>query len=198
MPGAGKTMLAAIAIDSLNRTARSDNIEVTYVFCKYKGQSDQSAPSLLAALLKQLVQSRPNIAAPVTRMYDEHSSGRNKPILGDIFGALQSVCSNLTTAYMVVDALDECANDDGARGLLIKKLFELQAKTDVRLLFTSRLIPDIIQKFQSYPKLEVRATKEDVGRFVAGQIPRLPNCIRRSDELKHAVVQKIVEAVDGM
>ena len=46
--------------------------------------------------------------------------------------------------------------------------------------------------------LEVRASKEDVKRFVAGQIPRLPKCIRRDDELILTVQSKIVEAVDGM
>jgi hypothetical protein len=75
---------------------------------------------------------------------------------------------------------------------------ELQARTDVRLMFTSRFIPEITQKFCSKPTLEVRASEEDVMRFVAGQMPRLPNRIRRDDELKRAVQDKIVEAVDGM
>ncbi len=103
-----------------------------------------------------------------------------------------------TTVYIVVDALDECADSNGARGRLIDKLCELQARLDVRLLFTSRDIPEIKQKFQSNPVLEVRASGEDVRRFVEGQIPRLPNCIQRDEELKHTVQNKIVEAVDGM
>jgi hypothetical protein len=68
----------------------------------------------------------------------------------------------------------------------------------VRLLFISRFIPEITQKFQSNPILEVRASEEDVRRFIAGQISRLPNCIQRNDELTRAVQNKIVEAVDGM
>jgi len=44
----------------------------------------------------------------------------------------------------------------------------------------------------------VRASEEDVRRFVVGQIPRLSNCIQRDEELKHAVQNKIVEAVNGM
>jgi hypothetical protein len=44
----------------------------------------------------------------------------------------------------------------------------------------------------------VRATKEDVTQFVEGQIPSLPKCIRRDDELKRAVKTKIVDAADGM
>jgi hypothetical protein len=97
-----------------------------------------------------------------------------------------------------VDALDECANEDGSRDQLIDKLRELQAGKDIRLLFTSRSISEITQQFCSDTTLEVRATKEDVTQFVEGQIPSLPKCIRRDDELKRAVKTKIVDAVDGM
>ena len=198
IPGAGKTMMAAIAIDHLCRTAQCDNIGVAYLFCNHKAQADQSAPSLLAALLKQLVQSWPDIAAPVMHIYNHHSKRRSRPYLDEIFGALQSVCSNHATVYIIVDALDECADRDGARSRLIDKLLELRTRTDVRLMCTSRFIPEIMQKFCSTPTLKVRASEEDVRRFIAGQISCLPNCIRRDEELKRAVHNKIVEAVDGM
>ncbi|XTI88328.1 ankyrin repeat domain-containing protein [Cenococcum geophilum] len=133
IPGAGKTIIAAIAIDYLCRTIGRDDIRVAYLL---------------------------DIAALVAYMYDHHLKRRSKPSLDDIFAAL-----------------------NGARGRLIDKLRELQARIDVRLLFTSRFIPDITQKFQLNPILEVRASEEDVRRFV---------------ELKHAVQNKIVKAVNGM
>jgi hypothetical protein len=37
-----------------------------------------------------------------------------------------------------------------------------------------------------------------VRQFVAGQIDRLPGCIRRSSELQKMVQDGIAEAVDGM
>jgi hypothetical protein len=195
IPGAGKTMMAAISIDHLCRMAGSDNIGVAYLFCDYKAQADQSALSLLAALLKQLVQSRTDIAAPVTQMYDGHSKRKSRPSLDEIFAALQSVCSNYPTVYIVVDALDECADRDGDRGRLIDKLCDLQARTDVRLLFTSRFVSEITQKFHSNPLLEVRASEEDVRRFVEGQMSRLP---KYDEQLKVTIEDRIVEAVDGM
>jgi hypothetical protein len=195
IPGAGKTIMAAIAIDHLCGKIRCDDIGIVYLFCNYKAPTDQSVPSLFAALLKQLVQSRPGIAAPVTRIYDHHSKRGSRPSLDEIFGALQSVCSNHAIVYIVVDALDECTDRDGE---LIEKLRKLQARIDVRLLFTSRCIPEITQKFQSDSILEVRASEDDVRRFVVGQMPRLPNRIQRDKDLQCAVQNKIVEVVDGM
>jgi hypothetical protein len=94
--------------------------------------------------------------------------------------------------------LDECSDKDGDRGQLIDRLHESQTTKDIRLLFTSRFIPEITQKFHSKSTLKVRASEEDVKCFVAGQIPRLPRCIRCDEELKLAVQDKIVEAADGM
>ncbi len=200
IPGAGKTMMAAITIDHLCRSARSNDVEVAYLFCNYKAQADQSVVSMLAALLRQLVQSgRPDNVATVTTIYEHCLKGRGRPSLDDIFRTLQSTCANYAVVYVVVDALDECADTDGARSRLIDKLRELQARfVEVRLMCTSRFIPEIMQKFCSDSRLEVRAREEDVKRFVADQIPRLPNCIRRDNELRCAVQSKIVEAVDGM
>jgi Cdc6-like AAA superfamily ATPase len=198
IPGAGKTMMSAIAIDHLCKTTSGDDIGVAYLFCNYKAQTDQSASSLFAALLKQLGQSRSDIAAPVTQMYDDHSKRKSKPSLDEILRALQSVCSMYAAVYIVVDALDECSDRDGGRGELIDKLHELQGRKDVRLLFTSRFIPKITRKFQSNSTLEVRANEEDVRHFVVGQMPRLPSCIRRDEELKYAVQNKIAEAAGGM
>lgn len=197
IPGAGKTMMAAIAIDHLGRLAQPD-VGLAYVFCNYKSQNDQSLYSLLSALLQQLVLTRTDIAAPVTHLYNHHSHQKSRPSLDEIFTALSTICSNYARVYIVADALDECSDQHGARSQLIGKLRALQAKTDVRLLFTSRFIPEIKEAFRSDLMLEVRASEEDVKRFVAGRIPLLPNCIRRDDELTRAVQSKIGEAVDGM
>ncbi|KAF1811509.1 ankyrin [Eremomyces bilateralis CBS 781.70] len=198
IPGAGKTMMTAIAIDHLCRTVQSDNVEIAYLFCSYKAKADQSVFNLLTALLKQLVQSQPDMATPVTRMYDYHTKKKSRPSLSDIFEALQSVCSNQTTVYILVDALDECADTDGGRGRLIDKLCELQTKGDLRLMLTSRFIPEVTERFRSSPSLEVRASDSDVRHFIDGHIPRLPKCIQRNEELQNLVQDKIAGAVDGM
>ena len=197
IPGAGKTMMAAIAIDHLGRLAQVD-VGLAYVFCNYKSQVDQTLYTLLSALLKQLVQSRTDIAAPVTRVYDHHFKQKSKPSLDEIFTALSTVCSSHARVYVVVDALDECTDQDRTRNQLVEKLRELQTRTNVRLLFTSRFIPEITEKFRSTPVLKIRAREKDIQRFVADQIPHLPSCIGRDDELTRTVQSKIVAAVDGM
>ena len=68
LPGAGKTILAAITIDHLLRAEQSNTIGVVYILCNYKAHADRNTISLLAAILKQLVQARPSIAEPIVCM----------------------------------------------------------------------------------------------------------------------------------
>jgi hypothetical protein len=193
MPGAGKTMMAAIAINYLCTTAPSNDIGIAYLFCNYKSQAEQSALNLLLALLKQLVDSHANFADSVEEMYNRHERRKTRPSVDEVIKALRNACSKYTTSYIIVDALDECADENGDRGRLITVLRELQMEGDVRLLFTSRSIPEIAQKFELDLMLEVRATREDVEKFVASHVSS-----RYDAQLRTEIVNTIVEAVDGM
>lgn len=153
---------------------------------------------MLAAILKQLVQARLSLVDPVERLYKQHADRGTRPSPDEVFGALLDVLERYSTVYIVVDALDECLDSDGTRRQFLAKLRGLQAESDVRLMATSRFIPEIVDMFNEGLKLEVQASEEDVKRFVAGQICRLPECIQRDPMLQESVQENIVEAVDGM
>ena len=198
IPGAGKTMVAAIAVDHLLRSVQSSSVGVVHVYCNYKAEEEQDASRLLAAMVKQLVQARPSAAEPVERLHKQHADRGTKPSLDEIFGVLREVVAKYTTVYILVDALDECRDRDGTRSRFLARLRELQAGQDIRLIATSRFIPEVEVEFQTAVRLEVRASNEDVRRFVAGQIYRLPRCIQRDPALQKTVEEKIPETVDGM
>jgi Cdc6-like AAA superfamily ATPase len=198
IPGAGKTMIAAIAIDYLLREVQSSTIGVAYMYCNYKAQKEQDVPSLLAAFLKQLVQAQPSTAEPVEQLHRKHADRGTKPSVEEILEALKTVVSNYTTVHVVVDALDECADSNGTRGQFLLQLRNLQAMTDLRLMTTSRLIPDVVEEFREAIILDVRARDQDVRRFVAGHIYRLPKCVQRDSSLQDMVQDKVAKSVDGM
>ena len=198
IPGAGKTMVAAIAIDSLLKSVQSSSHGVAYVYCNYKAQEEQDTSRMLAAILKQLVQARPSLVEPVERLHEKHAGRGTRPSPDEVFSALRDVLAHYSTIHIVIDALDECRDSDGTWRQFLAKLRDLQAGRDVRLMATSRLIPEIVDWFNEGLKLEVQASEEDVKRFVAGQICRLPRCIQRDPALQEVAQKKIVEAVDGM
>src|SRR5689334_9598922 len=128
-------MIAAIAIDHLLKIARSSSVGVAYVYRNYKAREEQDATSLLAAILKQLVQARPSLVEPVERLHQQHDKKGTKPSLDEIFGTLRSVLANYSTVHVVIDALDEC-RDSRTRRQFLAELRDLQAGTDLRLMVT--------------------------------------------------------------
>ncbi|KAF2786525.1 hypothetical protein K505DRAFT_289577, partial [Melanomma pulvis-pyrius CBS 109.77] len=198
IPGAGKTMVAAIAIDYLLKLVRNSSHGVAYVYCNYKSQEEQDVSSMLAAILKQLVQGQLSTVEHIEQLHQQHANRGTMPSLNEIFSTLQNVLAHYPTVYLVIDALDECKTSDGTCRQFLAKIRDLQAGQDLRLMATSRFIPDIMDEFEESFKLEVQASKEDVKRFVAAQTYRLPRCIQRDPALQEMVQDKIVEAVDGM
>jgi len=197
IPGAGKTIIAAIVIEHLKKL-QSSSVGVAYVYCNYKAQQEQDSTSLLAAILKQLVQARPSLVELVEQLLQQHVNRGTKPSSDEMFEALRSVLAIYSTVHVVIDALDECRDHDGTRRQFLSNLRNLQAETNLNLMATSRFIPDIVDEFSRAIMIKVRASDEDVKQFVAGQIYRLPHCIRRDSTLQELVQNKIVEAADGM
>jgi Cdc6-like AAA superfamily ATPase len=199
IPGAGKTMLAAVTINHLMTKMQSSTTGIAWLYCNYKSRNEQTEIELLAALLKHLVQDEtPGVVKIVKTLQEQCASRKSKPALEELKKTLQDVLASLSTVYIVIDALDECPSDDGTRRQLLACIRELQSCTDLRLMVTSRHIHEITDKFQDATTIEVRAHDEDVTRFVTGQMDRLPRCIQRDAELQKLVQEKITGAIDGM
>jgi hypothetical protein len=198
IPGAGKTMIAAIAIDSLCTSPLSENTGLAYVYCNYKEQNAQTTVNLLCAILKQLVQSRLKFADVIDKLYEQHNTSRTRPSLDEIFDILQIVCSKYTKTYLIIDALDECTNQNNTCQQLLSKIRALQKKVRLQFMATARFMPEIEEEFQSAQILEVHASQGDIQRYVEGHLMELPTVIQNDDELRKTVLTKIAEAVDGM
>lgn len=198
IPGAGKTMISAIALDHLHKTIHDHTVGVAYVFCNYKEHLEQNTLSLLSAILKQLVQAQPAAAGAANALHGLHSAMGTTASAEEISNTLKLTLKHFSTAYIVVDALDECSDKHNTPHRLLEKLRDLENTEGIRLMVTSRFIPDIEGEFKSASKLEIRASPHDVTKFVKGQIPRLGKCVQRDNDLKREIEEHIVEAVKGM
>jgi ankyrin repeat protein len=153
---------------------------------------------MLAAIMKQLLQGGLSEAEPAERLYKKHHDRGTKPTIEETFSTLREVAAKYSTVYVVIDALDECRDSDGTRSQLLARLKNLQMGQDVRIMATTRFIPEIEAELPAAMKLEIQASDEDVRRYVAGQTHRLPRCIQRDPALQAMMQDKFVEAVDGM
>jgi Cdc6-like AAA superfamily ATPase len=211
IPGAGKTIITSIVIkylfdkfrycdiqgdgDTQGRSIQNDGrIGIAYLYCNFHQQEEQKAEELLASLLKQLVQEHSAILPAVKDLYDQHKIKQTRPSLDDISKALQSVAAVYSTVFIVIDALDEC--QARLRTELLREIFSLQIKSGVSIFATSRFIPDIIEKFRGSISVEIRATEEDVQRYLDGRISESESVVLKS--CREDIKSEITKAVNGM
>jgi Cdc6-like AAA superfamily ATPase len=200
IPGAGKTMITSIVVDELYTKFQNDaSVGIAYIYCNFRRQREQKPADLLTSLLKQLVQEQRFVPESVKTLYERHKDKRTRPSFDEISKELHSVVADYSRAFIIIDALDECQVSDGGRQRLLAEMFNLQTKTGANLLATSRFIPETVKKFEgSSTRLEIRASDDDLRRYLDGHISRLPSFVSRSPDLQNEVKTAIINVVDGM
>ena len=198
IPGAGKTVLASITVNHLQRVFHQKNIPVTYIYCDYKRQHEQTPANLIASILKQLLQHCGSKPESVMRSYRHHVNTETRPALSEIYDMLTGVLADFSQIYIVVDALDELTGGGQVRQILLATLRSLQKARNIYLMMTSRFIPTEFHQFQEFLRLEIRASDDDVHRYVYGHMSDLTMSVQGNPKLQETIVKSIVDAVDGM
>ena len=100
--------------------------------------------------------------------------------------------------FFIVDALDECQASDSCRARFLLELFNLRTQHGANIFATSRFIPEIIDQFKTGISLEIRASTDDVVKYIEGHIAQLPFLVQQNPQLQEEIKIEISEAVDGM
>ena len=199
IPGAGKTMITSIVIEQLHTKFQDDSSTgIAYLYCNFRRQHEQNPEDLLASLLKQLVQEQPSIPESINSLHKRHRDKRTRPSFEEISKALHSVVTGYSKTFIIVDALDECHVSDGGRRRFLSEIFSLQTRTGANLFATSRFIPEIVNEFKEATLLEIRASSEDIRKYLNSHMSQLPSCALKSRDLQEKVRTEIVQAADGM
>jgi Cdc6-like AAA superfamily ATPase len=196
IPGAGKTILTAIVIDNLTAQCLTNHsVGLAYIYCDFRQKSDQKAEDLLSSVLKQLSQCQSSLPTSVKELYERHKHRRTRPSLNELFKSLQAVAESYAKVFVVIDALDECETSDDCRNVFLSRIFGLQKICFVKILATTRPIPEITEKFMD-GRLEIRAHESDVRKYIEGRILQSGSEFLKTYE--HEIKSGIMEAVDGM
>ncbi|KAL7961272.1 ankyrin repeat-containing domain protein [Trichoderma compactum] len=204
IPGAGKTILTSMVINDLFERFNKDNtVGIAYLYCNFRRHDEQKLHALLLSLLKQLAYGQSCLPQNAKIIFDAYRDRTQRPSLDDTKSLLRCMADSYSRVFLLVDALDECQGSDGCRANLLADMFFLRDKSRVNIFATSRLIPEIMEKFEACRRMEVRATEDDVRRYVHGQLDggnmeHLPSLIKHKPDLKDEIIKGISDAVDGM
>jgi hypothetical protein len=200
IPGAGKTILTAIAINDLTtRFQDNQDVGIAYIYCNFQRKDEQKAQDLLASLLKQLSEERSSLPDYIKSLYDKHNKHKEKrtrPSLDELSRTLQSVVATYSRVFITIDALDECQVSNSCRKTFLTEIFSLQTKTRANIFATSRFIPDIVEKFRGSTIFEIRAHDEDVRQYLDGRISQ--SGYKLLETYCEEIKTEITKVVDGM
>jgi hypothetical protein len=150
--------------------------------------------------LQQLLQQQSNIPEAFFSLYRSHKTKSTRLSLTECAQELQSVCVRRSTVFIVIDALDECAEGDSTREEVLSVLSNVQPA--LRLLITARPhIAEVLNTFKDATRLEIRASEEDIRRYLEGRTEKekkLKYHIKKDPTLQGDIMTAIVEKVDGM
>lgn len=188
-----------MVVDYIRRNRRTSKTALACVYFNYKDHAAHSPQDVIGAILKQLVESRPDLSQDIEQAYSQHSSGRSRLTKAETSALLQSELSQLTRVYIIVDALDESSEANGARREVVSELRRLGSIASIFI--TSRDLPSIQQHFQGSLRLEIRADDEDVRTYIRGRLESgqsLAHHIRAEPALATVIEEAIINNVKGM
>ncbi len=199
IPGTGKTFATAVVIESLHKEFGNHfgDTLTTFIYCTYRNQ-DQTVVKLLRGLLRTCLQLTSTIPDQVRDLYEQSLSSSGSLSQAQATQLLVVVFSCFRRVNVMVDGVDELSNN--VRRPFIAEMLRLQRQEGFNLYVTSREIPEIQRPFDDHGALglEIRASDEDVRKFLTDHLFLLPGFVLRSPELQEEVVTSITEASAGM
>jgi len=180
--------------------AGEDNVVACFYFDS-AAQKEQSAMSVLGALLKQVVSSLEQIPKEITEAFRRHKKfiGGRELQLSEIVKMLGNLSSTQPT-FLCLDALDECAAPDQAKVLLsLRDIIKISPTT--RVFLTGRpYVGDEVEKhfIEGTALLSISPPNDDIIRYIQTRLAESTSSGEMGVKLEAEIVEKIPEAASEM
>ncbi len=208
IPGAGKTIICSTIIDHIEGICKAQpGARLAYYYFDFGDRSSQNLSHVLRCLLWQLSSQDDLVSAPVLDLYADCDNGRKQVSDERLASALSEVLQGGQQAFIILDALDECAPEerDGFFDVLLDHIGRGPAKAN--FLITSRKESDIEERMtevQDVVKLHIIPiftgdVTTDIRLYVATQLSTQRATRGWHDKaLRKEVEDAIAERAQGM
>ena len=193
---------SSLVIDTLCNSINEDNVAVACVYCDFYAHKEQSAASVLAVLLKQLVAGVEPILGEIKEAFERAKrevDGRALR-LPEIRAMLVKSLSSLRRGFICIDALDEFPTKH--RPELWDSLQHVVRECpNTRLFITGRphIREEVKKYFPGYPGLApIKPTKEDIEGYITMRLKKDSELGDAMDtELEADILRIIPDRISG-
>jgi len=190
---------SSLVIDTLCDSIGGDNVAVACVYCDFRAHKEQSATSVLAALLKQLVAGVESVPQEITEAFGRAKRAVGGRALGlpEIRAMLVKSLSSLRRGFICIDALDEFPTNH--RPEIWKSLQHIARECpNTRLFITGRphTREEVRKYFPGYPDLTpIKPTKEDIREYITMRLAEDPELDAMDAELEADILRIIPDKI---
>ncbi|WDK16644.1 hypothetical protein CGRA01v4_07927 [Colletotrichum graminicola] len=168
IPGTGKTVLSSIIINHLRaRFSSNPEIACVFIYFDHRQHQDHCLTKLLCSMILQLSRGAKHLSAKIQEAHGAWKSTQQMPAERDYLKMLKSQAKGFKRIFFVVDALDECLDDELETNTLNGFLGVCRELPDsFRLLFTSRPVSKFKTLTDPGCELPIAAHDDDISAYL--------------------------------
>lgn len=146
-----------------------------YLYCSYNDQKSQTLDALLRSVIRQLISSFPassqmsDSLLQLAVLFHQKFAERS-PEVRDYTDLLEDVVSKFDRVFVMIDALDECAEVDHTGSNNRAELISVLSGLSIHLLVTSRQLGNIRDLMSASLEIPIRPDQQDIQSYIKWRI----------------------------
>jgi hypothetical protein len=177
------------AIDDRLSKMAEQNICIAYMYFDYNNSNQQTADYTTRCLLKQILHRLRMVPGELDELYKKYRRSSEQPKTSELVAQLMSASSHFSSAFIMLDALDECAH--GNLNEVMDIIVHLRKSKAVKILCTSRVdTPGIRNNLGRPIAIEIEADMMDIRNYLS---TRLDKEWKYEDEYKQEIEDTLTE-----
>ncbi|KAF2677634.1 hypothetical protein K458DRAFT_377920 [Lentithecium fluviatile CBS 122367] len=205
IPGAGKTILSSTVIEYLTtQHACQTNSRLAYYFFDFNDFGKQTIQGCLKSVVQQLCAQASEVPEPLRMIYDTCKG--TSPTTAQLAEILSAFNDGTPQNFIVIDALDECRQDEveNERTVFFDVLSQLKNATTgaYRIFITSRAEADISNAMKSLAdvglELKGQGVADDIRSHVVASINNDARMKKWPQSVKDEVINDLSKKANGM
>lgn len=151
-----------------------------FIYFDYGEQQRQSAINITTSLLRQWADCQKELDPGIRALYAKLRSEQKRPRLADCIQCLKPIANSFPSAFIIIDALDECNRDE--RIIFLDVLRKLSPS--VKIFATSRpQLQDVQNFFGRSIIVSISAQREDLELYLRKEVDKKHMELERKEKI---------------
>jgi len=203
IPGCGKSVLLSTVVQHVKELCSSvSDVGHAYFYFTFRDELKQTTEGFLRSIIVQLSSQRPSLPEEVRGLYNVHGTQQQGPPLPNLIRVFFSLLQSFRKTYLMIDALDECSEQDAMLDLITQMSNADQHSGNISLLITSRRERTIEITLQDIVTgsicIQSKLIEADIRLHVCSRLANDRDLKRHSNSIKQEIEEALVNGAGGM